>query len=273
MDSVTASSTVSPDRSTTTAMSMANKVPVVTAFFWIIKVLCTTVGETAADYLNVDLNFGLTATSLVMGALLLVVLAVQLNLKRYVPVVYWLAVVLISIVGTLITDNLTDHFGVSLVTSSVVFAIILFIVMMIWLRVEGTISIHTITTKRRECFYWLTVLFTFALGTATGDLVAEQWNLGYRSSLLLFLAIIAVIGVAYKQWGLDATMAFWFTYILTRPLGASLGDYLSQSPDDGGLGLGTVATSVIFLGTITALVIYLTATRRDVEPDGPALAA
>lgn len=244
---------------------LVNKVPLVTASFWIIKILCTTVGETAADYLNDTLGFGLSGTSTMMGILLLVALVVQFRLKRYVPAVYWVAVVLISIVGTLITDNLTDHFGVSLMVSTGIFGAALLVVMAIWLAVEGTISIHSITTTRRELFYWLTVLFTFALGTAAGDLIAERWNLGYLRSLILFGGLIALIAVAHLQFNLNATVAFWSAYILTRPLGASLGDYLSQAREDGGLGLGTTDTSLLFLAAIGLLVAYLTISRRNGE--------
>lgn len=240
-----------------------NKVPEVTAYFWIIKILCTTVGETAADFLNVNLGFGLTNTTYVMGALLAVVLGAQFRLKRYVPSVYWLAVVLISVVGTLITDNLTDNLGVSLVTSTIAFAGALAATFAAWYAKEGTLSIHTIVTARREAFYWLTVLFTFALGTAAGDLVAEKVNLGYLNSGLIFGGAIALIYAAHRKLNLGAITAFWLAYILTRPLGASIGDWLSQAKVDGGLGLGTTATSALFLSLIASVVVFLTRTRRD----------
>jgi uncharacterized membrane-anchored protein len=164
---------------------MLNKVPEVTLFFWIIKVLATTVGETAADYLSVDLGLGLTATTYVMSALLAVVLVIQFRERRYTPSVYWLAVVLLSIVGTLITDNLVDHFGVSLETTTTLFAIALAITFGAWYASEKTLSIHTIYTTRRETFYWLAILWTFALGTAAGDLLAERLALGYWKSAVL----------------------------------------------------------------------------------------
>ncbi|HEX6621272.1 MAG TPA: hypothetical protein VF024_16530, partial [Solirubrobacteraceae bacterium] len=148
---------------------MLNKVPEVTIFFWVIKIMCTTVGETAADYLNVNLGFGLTKTTYVTGALLLGLLAVQFGLRRYVPGVYWSVVVVISVFGTLITDNMTDRYNVPLTTSTPIFAVILAIVFAIWWGFERTLSIHTIFTTRREGFYWLAILFTFALGTAAGD--------------------------------------------------------------------------------------------------------
>ena len=165
---------------------MLNKVPEVTLYFWIIKVLCTTVGETAADFLNDNLGLGLTKTTFVTAAVLVVALVFQFRVRRYVPGIYWLAVVLISVVGTLITDNLTDNFGVSLVTTTVVFSVVLAAVFAAWYASERTLSIHTIVTTRREAFYWLAVLFTFALGTAAGDLTAERLAVGYWKSALLF---------------------------------------------------------------------------------------
>jgi uncharacterized membrane-anchored protein len=242
---------------------MLNKVPEVTVYFWVIKVLCTTVGETAADFLDGTLGFGLTNTTLAMSAVLILALVWQFRLRAYVPFVYWLAVVLISIVGTLITDNLTDNFGVSLVITTIVFSIALAVTFLVWYAYERTLSIHTIFTTRREGFYWLAVLFTFALGTAAGDLTAERLGIGYWQSALMFGAMIAVVYLAHVRFGLNAIAAFWIAYILTRPLGASIGDYLSQPKDEGGLGLGTTVTSAIFLATISAIVAFLTITKRD----------
>jgi uncharacterized membrane-anchored protein len=242
---------------------MLNKVPEVTIFFWIIKILATTVGETAADFLNVNLNLGLTNTTYVMTGLLLITLFFQFRSTRYVPGIYWLAVVLISIVGTLVTDNLVDNLGVSLETTTIIFSIALLATFTAWYASEKTLSIHSIYTTKREAFYWLAILFTFALGTAAGDLVAEGLSLGYLVSALMFAALIGAVTIAHYGFKLNAVLAFWIAYILTRPLGASIGDYLSQPRDEGGLELGTVATSVIFLVTILSLVIYLTKTRRD----------
>jgi uncharacterized membrane-anchored protein len=252
--------------------AMLNKVPEVTIFFWVIKILCTTVGETAADNLNENLKLGLTGTSYVMGLLLLVALAFQFRARKYVPSLYWLAVVLISIVGTLITDNLTDNFGVALETSTIVFGIALAITFAVWFAIERTLSIHTIYTSRREGFYWLAILFTFALGTAAGDLASERLNLGYWISALIFGGMIGAVAVAHFRFKLNPVLAFWIAYILTRPLGASLGDYLSQPRGDGGLGLGTTGTSVLFLSAILAVVIYLTRTRLDQTAPQPAAA-
>jgi uncharacterized membrane-anchored protein len=245
-----------------TVRTMLNKVPEVTAAFWIIKVLATTVGETFADFLNVSLGFGLTVTSIVMGALLIGSLIAQFVVRRYLPAVYWLAVVLISVVGTLITDNLTDNFGVPLIVTAVIFAIALAATFISWFASERTLSIHSVFTTRRETFYWLTVLFTFALGTAAGDLLAESLNLGYALSLGVFAAAIVVVGLLYRFANLNAVAAFWIAYVLTRPLGASTGDLLSQATKDGGFGLGTTATSVIFLGVILVLVTVLSIRQR-----------
>ena len=237
---------------------MLNKVPQVTIFFWIVKILCTTVGETAADFLSVNLKLGLTRTTYVMGTLLLVSLAVQLRVRRYVPIVYWVTVVLLSVVGTLVTDNLVDNFGVALQTTTVIFGLALGATFIAWYVSERTLSIHTIYTTRRELFYWSAILFTFALGTAAGDLLAEGLALGYAKSALIFAAAIAVIAVAHLRFKLNAVFAFWVAYIITRPLGASMGDLLARPVANGGLGLGTVWTSVLFLTAITALIVYLT---------------
>jgi len=245
---------------------MLNKVPEITVFFWVIKILCTTVGETAADYINVTLGFGLTNTTYVTGALLAVLLLAQFRVRRYVPALYWSVVVVISVFGTLITDNLSDVYNVPLTTSTAIFSVCLAIVFAVWFAVERTLSMHSIVTTRRESFYWLAILFTFALGTATGDLVAEKAGVGYWPSVALWGGIIAVIALLHFKAGLQAVLAFWLAYILTRPLGASIGDGMSQAKADGGFGLGTTVTSVIFLTLILTLVVYLTVTRRDQTP-------
>jgi uncharacterized membrane-anchored protein len=253
--------------------SLLMKVPEVTMFFWVIKIFCTTVGETAADFLNTNLKLGLTGTTVLMGVLLAVALFFQFRLKRYVPSVYWITVVLISVFGTLITDNLTDNLGVSLLVSTTVFAAILGGVFWAWYRAEGTLAIHTINRFRREAFYWLAILFTFALGTAAGDLVAEKFALGYFISAVLFAGSIALVALGRFKLRMEAVLSFWIAYILTRPLGASIGDFLSQPRDSGGLELGTVVTSGIFLLVIFLTVTYLTVTKRDeIARDQDALA-
>jgi uncharacterized membrane-anchored protein len=199
--------------------------------------------------------------------LLAVLLVIQFRLPRYVPPVYWLAVVFISVFGTLITDNLTDGHNVPLTTTTPIFAAILALVFASWFAVERTLSIHTIFTRRREGFYWLSILFTFALGTAAGDLVAEKFSLGYGPSIAIWGGAIAAITAAHYALKLNAVLAFWLAYILTRPLGASIGDFMSQHDHKyGGLGLGTTGTSYIFLGCIFALVAFLTITKRDQTP-------
>ncbi|MEH2163512.1 MAG: hypothetical protein V7K38_21370 [Nostoc sp.] len=234
-----------------------NRVPEVTIYFWIIKVLATTVGETAADFLSATLNLGLGITSYIMSGVLLIALFNQFKLKRYVPAFFWFVVVLISIVGTLITDRLVDEIGVSLLTTTVMFSIFLSVVFALWYSNEKTLAMHSINTAKRERFYWIAVLFTFALGTATGDLLAEFLRLGYAQSAFIFGASIAVIAIAYYYFRMNAVFAFWLVYILTRPLGASMGDLLSQSATNGGFGFGTVGTSMLFLSIIVSLVIYL----------------
>jgi len=240
----------------TTARQMLNKVPEVTAAFWVIKIMATTVGETGADYLAVHVGLGTAVTGGIMAALLLSVLVVQLRSDRYVPWTYWLTVVLVSVVGTQITDALTDRLDVSLYTSTAVFALALAATFAAWYASERTLSIHTITTRRRELFYWAAILFTFALGTAAGDLATEALSLGFTVGVVAFSAMIAAIGLAYRLGG-NAVLTFWLAYILTRPLGASLGDLLSQSRPNGGLGLGTVGTSLVFLAVIVTLVTFL----------------
>ena len=265
MNEIAASPTASALPSDTPSLGrrMLNKVPEVTIYFWIIKVLCTTVGETAADLMNEELGLGLTNTTYIMAAALIAVLIAQFRSRKYIPGVYWLAVVLISIVGTLITDNLVDNAGVPLETTTYVFSAALALVFAVWYRVERTLSVHTIVTTRREAFYWLAILFTFALGTSAGDLFAEKLELGFLVSAGIFAGAIAVIAVAHFRFKLNAILAFWLAYILTRPLGASIGDYLSQPVEETGLGLGTILTSVIFLTAILSLVVYLSITKRD----------
>lgn len=242
---------------------MLNKVPEVTFYFWIIKVLATTVGETAADFLAVNLNFGLTVTSYIMSGLLVISLAVQFRAKRYVPWMYWLAVVLISIVGTLITDNLVDNMGVSLETTTIAFSIALALTFLAWYMSEKTLSIHSIFTSKREVFYWLAILFTFALGTAAGDLLSEGNGLGYDTAGMIFAFGIVAVTMAYYFLKLNAVLAFWLAYILTRPLGASIGDLLSKPVAENGIGLGTVGTSALFVTVIFGLVLFLTITKKD----------
>ena len=239
--------------STTPMPVWLNKVPEVTLVFWIIKIMSTTVGETVADFLAVNVGLGVTTTDSIMALLLAIALRAQLKSCRYVPAIYWTTVVLISIVGTQITDLLTDVLGVSLYFSTAAFLVGLFAVFMLWYRFEKTLSIHTIFTLRRELFYWAAILFTFALGTAAGDLATEELGLGFQLGVCVFGALIAITAFGYYLGG-NAVLTFWIGYILTRPLGAAMGDLLSQAKTYGGLGLGAPATSAIFLAIILLLV-------------------
>ena len=243
--------------------SMLSKVPLITVAFWVIKVLATTVGETGADFLNFNLGFGLTMTSLLSAVILAGFLLLQLRQDRYVPWIYWTCVVFLSIVGTLITDNLSDNFGVSLYVSTAVFAFALALTFILWHRAEKTLSIHDINSPSRERYYWLAILFTFALGTAAGDLLGEEMGLGYVYSGAIFGGAILLITIGYYSRLIGSVLAFWSAYVLTRPLGASMGDYLTQAGKDGGLGLSTMTVSAVFLVTIVVLVAYLTVSRVD----------
>jgi uncharacterized membrane-anchored protein len=243
--------------------SLFVKVPAVTAFFWIIKVLATTVGETFADFLNTQLNLGLSTTSLILGSVLVIALIVQFSVRKYIPAIYWICIVLISIAGTLVTDNLTDNLGVPLWVSSLAFAVILGIVFAVWYAQERTLAMKSIVSTKREMFYWLAIFFTFALGTAAGDWLAEAAGLGYGLSALVYGGAIALVAVLWRTRVLSEIAAFWIAYVLTRPLGASVGDLLSQDPAAGGLGLGTTTTSIIFLAAILGCVIYLSVSKKD----------
>lgn len=236
--------------------SLLNKVPEVTLVFWVVKILSTTVGETAADYLAVDVGWGLLETTVVMAGLLGLALLLQLSQRRHVPWMYWLTVVLVSIVGTQITDALTDLMQVSLYTSTALFGLLLVFVFVVWQHTEHSLSIRSIDTRRRELFYWLAILCTFALGTAAGDLANEALQLGFTIGVIGFGALIVAIMLAWRG-GMHPVLAFWLAYILTRPFGASLGDLLTQPVQDGGLGLGTFTISAIFLAVIVVLVARL----------------
>ena len=247
----------------TTGREMLSKVPEITLWFWIIKILCTTVGESFADWINMTLGVGLEMTSVIFTVVLAVVLTWQLSLRRYVPFVYWLTVVVVSVTGTLYTDILTDSFGVPLAVSSTVFAVVLALVFGIWWRSQGTLSIHSITTTRRELFYWLAILVTFALGTALGDWTLELTGWAPGIAVLLPAGLIVAVIIGWR-FGANTVLSFWIAYILTRPLGANLGDWFGLPADQGGLGLGVALTSVIFLAAILVVVIYLSVSHADV---------
>ena len=243
-----------------------NKVPATTLVFWIIKICATTVGETAADVLSTTFHLGLVVTSIVMAVLLVISLLVQFHATRYVPTIYWLTVVFISVVGTLISDNLVDNLGVSLVATTSIFLVALVVVFIWWHRSEHTLSVHTIVTRRREMFYWAAILFTFSLGTSGGDLISEHFGLGYAVALGLFAGGIAVVYALYRMHVMNGVLAFWLAYILTRPLGASAGDLITQAPSEGGFGWGRLPVTGVILVVIVALVIYLTVKERSAAP-------
>ena len=229
------------------------KVPAITATFWVIKVLSTTIGETFADYLAVNVGLGPLVTDALMITVLAVALVIQFRTRKYTPWIYWLCVVLVSIVGTQITDFFTDTLGVSLYLSTGVFAVVLAVVFFLWYRQEGTLAISSIDTPRREGFYWGAILTTFALGTAAGDLATEALSLGFRNGTMIFGGLILLTWLAFRA-GAGQVLTFWIAYILTRPLGASLGDLLTQSKDFGGLDLGASTTSLLFFAVILVLV-------------------
>lgn len=247
---------------TVTTATVYNRVPSVTVDFWLIKLMAVTVGETAADFLATNLGLGLSTTSWIMTGLLAGALFFQFAQKKYVPSIYWVTVVLVSIVGTLITDNMVDNLGIPLQTATIGFGAALAATFIVWFAAERTLSIHTIYTTRRELFYWLAILLTFALGTAAGDYLAEGLGLGYLQAGLMYGFVIAVITFAYYVFKLNGILAFWLAYILTRPMGASFGDLLSQPVPNGGLGFGTVITSAIFLASIVGIIVYMSVTKR-----------
>jgi uncharacterized membrane-anchored protein len=246
----------------TAAATMLNKVPQVTLLFWLVKICSTTVGETGADFLNGTLGLGLTGTTLIAAAVLAITLTAQFVVRHYVPVLYWTNVVIISVVGTLFSDNLVDGWGVPLALSTLIFALGLAIAFSSWFLSERTLSIHTIVTRRREGFYWLAILFAFALGTSAGDWFAEGMGLGYLPSAAVFAGAIAVVAVARFGFKANDVLTFWVAYVLTRPLGASLGDLFTQSGKDGGLGLGTAVVSDAFLLVILGGIVVFTVQQR-----------
>ncbi len=244
---------------------LMNRVAGLTVFFWIIKILSTTVGETAADFINGDLGIGLLNTTILMGVITIGSVIWQFKMKKYFAPAYWFLVVMMSIEGTLITDLLVDQFGVSLITLDIIFTIMMLGVFYIWYKKEGTLSIHSINVTKREIFYWSIVLITFALGTGLGDSVSEYLNVGYLNSLIIFTSVFLLAGCLYYAKIIDGVTAFWIAFIVTRPIGASLGDLMIQMPKDGGMGIGVAHINIVFFTIISGLVAYLTATGLDIE--------
>lgn len=247
------------------AATMASKVPAVTAYFWVVKLLTTAGGESTADWLAME-HFGLKAALLGTSVALVLAVLVQLATRRYVVIAYWTAVTLVGIAGTLITDSIVQVLGVSDLAATVLFAALLMALFALWYRFEGTLSIQSITTRRRELFYWATVMTTFALGTALGDLTAFALSWGFPRSIGLFAVAFVAAGIAHLRFGVDPVLCFWVAYVLTRPLGATVADYLAFGPDVGALGFGLLPVSAVFLTAIVVLVTYLAVTGRDL-PD------
>jgi uncharacterized membrane-anchored protein len=248
--------------SVTAMRTMSTKVPLITAFFWVIKVLTTAMGETTSDYLAH--RYGPLVAAPFGALALLVALAVQFSLRRYVAAAYWFAVAMVAVFGTMVADGLHVELKIPYPVSTTLFAISLAVIFYVWNRVEGTLSIHSINTTRREFFYWCAVMATFALGTAAGDFTAHSLGLGYLASGIVFAVIFAIPGIGLWKLHWNAIFCFWFAYVVTRPLGASFADWLGVSKYRGGLGLGTGLVSVVLAGAIVVLVGYLAITKRDV---------
>lgn len=240
---------------------LMRKVPEITVFFWVIKLLSTGMGETTSDYLVKQINpiLGVAIGGVGFTAAFLL----QFVLRRYIIWVYWLAVVMVAVFGTMVADVLHIGLGIPYLVSTGLFSVALTIIFIMWYLSEKTLSVHSINTRRREFFYWATVIATFALGTAVGDMTATTLGLGYFASGLLFAVIIAIPAVGYWLCGLNEIVAFWFAYIVTRPLGASFSDWMGRSPALGGLGLGTGQVSLALAILISILVGYLSITRKD----------
>jgi uncharacterized membrane-anchored protein len=241
----------------------ATKVPQIIILFWVSKILITAMGEATSDYMNQALGPAIAVPIMLIG--LYLALKLQFKQDRYVAWTYWLVVVMVAVFGTSAADALHVGLGIPYVISTAFYAIVLGLVFTFWYRSEGTLSIHSIHTRRREKFYWATVLATFALGTAGGDLTATEWNLGFLPSGLLFIALIAVPAIAWWRFGLNAIVAFWFAYIITRPLGASFADWLDNTRKLSGLALGAGPVALGLAALVVVVVVYLAVTRVDVQ--------
>lgn len=237
---------------------LLNRVARLGLLFWIIKIFSTTVGETAADYVSVNLKLGLTMTTIIMGVITIFVIILNFKQKKYYPPSYWALIVMMSIEGTLITDILVDRFNVSLLTLDIIFTIAMGLLFYFWHKKEQTLSIHAINNDNRERYYWIIVLTTFALGTGVGDTVSEYLQVGYFYALLIFGSIFLLAGVLFFSKVINDVLAFWIAFIVTRPIGASLGDLFIQAPKDGGLGISVVMINIVFFSIIIASVAYLT---------------
>ncbi len=244
---------------------LINRVASLGLLFWMIKILSTTVGETAADYVAENLNLGLVLTTILFGVITIGVVFWNFKQKKYYPPSYWILIVMMSIEGTLITDFLVDQIHVSLLILDVVFTIAMALVFYFWYKKEHSLSIHSINNDSRETFYWVIVLTTFALGTGVGDTVSEYLSFGYLNSLILFSSTFILAGVLYYFKIISGVLAFWIAFIVTRPIGASLGDLLIQEPKDGGFGISITTINIIFFIVIVSMVVYLTINENNDE--------
>jgi uncharacterized membrane-anchored protein len=250
-----------------TGRRMLSKVPQITAFFWIIKLLSTAGGEVVADLFAHTNLLGLVGSLIISSGILAVCLAVQLVVRRYIPIVYWSVIVAVGVAGTLLADGVVDVLHLTIVESTVMFTVILLGIFAVWYVTERTLSIHSITTTRRELYYWAAVLATFALGTAAGDLTAFNLGWGFMPSLALYAAVFVAAGIAHLGLHANAIVTFWIAYVMTRPLGATFADYVSLGKDIDGLGLGRVYPSAAFLLVIGVLVLYLQISHKDTPQD------
>jgi uncharacterized membrane-anchored protein len=256
-----------------TARAAMSKVPEITIYFWITKVLTTGMGESASDYFTHTLGRGVAVC--LAGACLALSLLLQFAVRRYTVWIYWLAVVMVSVFGTMAADSLHAVLHIPFWASTAIYAVVLTAVFATWYAAENTLSIHSIYTPRREAFYWATVLATFALGTAAGDWTATTLKLGYLASGILFAVVIAVPALAHWRFHLNAILAFWFAYVTTRPIGASFADWFGASHKRGGLGFGTGPVTLVSTIVIVCFVAYLAVTRKDAkrqdvpEAEGP----
>jgi uncharacterized membrane-anchored protein len=254
-----------PEDQQSISRQAVTKVPEITVFFWITKILTTGMGEATSDFMNAALGPAIAVPLMLIG--LTVALKRQFNAPRYNAWSYWLVVVMVAVFGTSAADALHVGFGIAYPVSSGFYLIVLAVVLVAWYRSEKTLSIHSVYTRRREQFYWATVLATFALGTAAGDMTATNWHLGYLSSGILFITLFALPAVGYWRFGLNSIFAFWFAYIMTRPLGASFADWMDASSRKGGLALGTGPVALGLAVVMLAFIAYIATTRIDVKDE------
>jgi uncharacterized membrane-anchored protein len=255
-----------PSLARMTRQPLAAKVPEITALFWILKLFTTAGGEAASDYLALH---NVVVGGAIEILILVIALYLQFSTRRYFAPAYWFLALAIAISGTGAADTMHLHFGIPYAGTTAFWAVVLAVIFWWWHRSEGTLSIHSITTRRRECFYWATVFATFALGTAVGDLTATPLHLGYLSSAILFAGIILIPAIGWWRFGLNEVVAFWFAYVITRPIGASLADYASKPHAISGANFGDGPTAAAAIAAVAILVAYVSFTRVDIQSATP----